>query len=101
VPTKVLVEHVTSTFRVEEEAKHETCMKAGGKQKKAGVLWLVSCLAYFSTLKIEVSCSSKIMVASQQTIWHYIKKTELSITNAVRTPNPKTINLFKTNTLPR
>jgi hypothetical protein len=33
---------------------------------------LVTCLAYSSTLKMDVTCSSETSVDSQQTIWHYI-----------------------------
>jgi hypothetical protein len=38
---------------------------------KPPVFMLVSCLAYFSIVKMEVTCSSKMSVSFQQTSWHY------------------------------
>jgi hypothetical protein len=46
-----------SIFRVEEYAKLAACFM------------LVSCLAYSSTLKMEVICSSETLVDFQQTTW--------------------------------
>jgi hypothetical protein len=38
----------------------------------AGCLMLVSCLAYYSTMKMYAICSSKKSVDFHQTIWHYV-----------------------------
>jgi hypothetical protein len=61
-----------SIFRVEEWAKH-----------KPAEADLISCLASFSTLKIESICSSKTLVDCHWTSWPYI-----FLTTAVRTSNP-------------
>jgi hypothetical protein len=45
VSTNVSEEHTASIFRVEEEAKQETSLKTGGKQRAA--FTLISCSAYF------------------------------------------------------
>jgi hypothetical protein len=55
---------------------------------------LVSCLAYFSILKMEVTCSPKSQLASsglQGVIWQAI---EFFITAGVRTSNPMSIIVF-------
>jgi hypothetical protein len=44
--------------------------KPAGTDSACHLLMLVSCLAYFSVLKMEVICSSE-MSGSFQTIWHY------------------------------
>jgi hypothetical protein len=54
-------EHVSSIFRVEEQAKQETSMEAVGKHSRA----------YSLTLKMEVTCSSETSVDFEWT-WHYI-----------------------------
>jgi hypothetical protein len=59
-------EHVASIFRVEEYAKQESCVKAGGK--------LVSCLAYYSILKMEATCSSETSVDFQRTTRVYTRR---------------------------
>jgi hypothetical protein len=59
--TEVSEEHVTSIFRIEEYAKEENNMK------QAASSTLVSCLAYSSSLKMEVTCSSEMSVDFQQT----------------------------------
>jgi hypothetical protein len=48
-----LKEHITSIFRVDEKPKQETSLKTGGKQRL---------LAYSLTLKMEVICSSEMLV---------------------------------------
>jgi hypothetical protein len=53
-------EYIASIFTVEEEAKQETSVKAGGKQSQA------------STLKMEAICSSETSDDFQQTTQHYI-----------------------------
>jgi hypothetical protein len=52
----------------------------GGSRQSSGRLsllpascwYLASSLAYFSTMKMEATCSSKISVGFQRNIWHYI-----------------------------
>jgi hypothetical protein len=59
--TDVSAEHVASIFGVEEETKQET------RGYAYSCFMLISCLAYSSTLKMEVTCSS-----FQQTTQCYI-----------------------------
>jgi hypothetical protein len=49
-------EQVASKFRVEEQAKQETSVK---QAMFAACFMLISCLANYSTLKTEATCSSK------------------------------------------
>jgi hypothetical protein len=49
---------------------------------------LVSCLAYYSTLKIEATCSFEKSVAFNELCGVISQKIELFITTAVRTSNP-------------
>jgi hypothetical protein len=61
--TDISEEHTASIFRVEEEAKQETSVKAGGKQSDPA--------AYSSVLKIE-TFSSETSVDFQRTTRLYI-----------------------------
>jgi hypothetical protein len=57
---------------------------------------LVSSLAYSSTPKTDVICSSETSVDFQRIIWNYIHKMKLFITTAVRISNPNLpITVFK------
>jgi hypothetical protein len=50
-------------------------MLYNGKQvgvKFVACFMLVSCLAYYLTLKMDTICSSKSLVDFHQTMWHYI-----------------------------
>jgi hypothetical protein len=58
--TDVLEEHVATVFLVEEQAKQEIRNKHLEK-------WSVCCLAYASTLVMEVTCSSETSVDFQLT----------------------------------
>jgi hypothetical protein len=51
-------------------------MEAGGKQSHLAVI-LLSCLAYYSTLKVEATCSSKMSVDFQQAAQHYIPEDKI------------------------
>jgi hypothetical protein len=71
--------------------KQETSMKLLAKQ--AGYLlptsfMLDDCLAYFSTLNMDMTCSSETLVDFQLSTWHYISQAELFIITAVRTSDP-------------
>jgi hypothetical protein len=73
-----LEEYVTYIFRV-KEALIATCFM------------LVSCLAYFLTLKMETTGSSKTSVEFQQTTKHYIPD---DITECHNNMNPKCATKF-------
>jgi hypothetical protein len=68
--TYVSEEHIASIFRVEEYAEQETSLKA--KLCLPPALTLVSCSAYYSTLKMEAICSSEASVDFQRTTRCYI-----------------------------
>jgi hypothetical protein len=67
VSTKVSEKHVATIFRVEELAKQENSMK-----QVASRALLRSCLAYSSTLKMEVTHSSESLVDFQWATWCFI-----------------------------
>jgi hypothetical protein len=61
------------------------------KRERARVpssLMLVSCLAYFSTLKIEATCSSKTSINFSALRGVIFEKMKLFITSAARTSHP-------------
>jgi hypothetical protein len=55
-------------------------------------LMLISCLAYFLTLKMEATCSPKMSVAFQQTTWHYIPEDRTLHDHWMRTSNPRRVH---------
>jgi hypothetical protein len=80
-------------------------VKAGDKQSTPPAFTLVSCSAYFSTLKMEAICSSETSVDSQRTARRYTRIPEDGTLHNHRCENLKSYiasNLFKTqcNTLP-
>jgi hypothetical protein len=56
-------------------------LDAGSKQKLAVCFMLISCLAYSSALKMELTCSSETLVGYQRTTCVISKKIEFFITN--------------------
>jgi hypothetical protein len=52
---------------------------------------LVSCLAYSSTLKREVICSSETPVDFQRTTWRYIPKVRTLLNHGLETSNPTSL----------
>jgi hypothetical protein len=66
-----------SVFGVEEKTKQKTSLKAGASKDFA----LVSCLAYFSTLNMEATCSSKMSVDFQRTAQRYIPAESTDLRN--------------------
>jgi hypothetical protein len=74
--TYVWEEHVTSTLRVDEYAKQKTSVKKAASKLEvvllATCLRLVPYLAYSSTMKLEVTCSSQTYVDFQRTTWRYM-----------------------------
>jgi hypothetical protein len=69
----ILEENVTFIFRI--------CLLAA-------CFMLIACLAYSSTLKMEATCSSKTLVDSQWTTWHYIPEDRTLHNHPVRTSSP-------------
>jgi hypothetical protein len=61
--------HIASTFSVEKKAKEETSLKQVASRTS---FMLVSCLAYFSNLKMEATCSSETSVDFQRTTRRYV-----------------------------
>jgi hypothetical protein len=59
---------------------------------------LVSCLAYFLTMKMEVPCSSKMLADLQQITWRYIPEDKVFLTMAARTLNPTWLLRFHQST---
>jgi hypothetical protein len=59
VSTDISEEHIASIFRVEKQVQQETSVQAGDKH-------------IFSTLKMDVTCSSETSVDIQQTTRRYI-----------------------------
>jgi hypothetical protein len=55
---------------------------------------LVSCLAYFSTLKMEAICSSETSVDCQWTTWHYIPEDGTLHNHRCETSNPTSKSIF-------
>jgi hypothetical protein len=58
---------MVSIFRVEEQAKQKTIVKA----LPATCFHTLSCFAYSSILKIEKTCFSETFVDFQRTTWRY------------------------------
>jgi hypothetical protein len=60
-----------------------TSPPSSGSKNKPHAFTLVSCSAYFSTLKMEAICSSKTSVDFQQTTWCYIPEDSTLLTTAL------------------
>jgi hypothetical protein len=75
------VEHVASIFRVEESAKQEITMKQAASRT-------MSCLAYSSALKMELTDSSKCQPILRRLHGIIYKKIELFTTTAMKTLYP-------------
>jgi hypothetical protein len=65
VSTDASDEYIAPIFRVENNAEQEASVKVRGKQ------WFLAQLI-FSTLKMEVICSSETSIDTQRTTRHYI-----------------------------
>jgi hypothetical protein len=69
--TDVSENYVASIFMIKEYRKQETSVKQVASRSVCCLILPVSCLAYPSTLKMEI-CSSKTPVDFQRATWRYI-----------------------------